>query len=292
MLKEKLVPQEMVDQARFQVSQAQSGLDRAKEMLGLVKEGALEETKKAMEAQLDAAKAQAALASNQLGKATVKSPIAGYVQKRFLEEREFAGPGTPLFEIVARSPLKVVLGVPERIFTRLKDGDPVSLRFQALDLAVPASITRTGFAADPRTQTFSVEVRLDNPVAVPGENPAARREVLLRPGLIADVRLSLGVRKGAVAVPSDAVVLDGSILFVFVAEKDPKDASKTRAKAKPVLLGIKKENLIEIAQGLSPGERLVILGQRYVKDGDEVSVVRERKGSAASLASRDETKKN
>jgi HlyD family secretion protein len=282
LFREKVIPEEMLDQARFQAAQAQAGFDRAREILDLVKEGALEETKKALEHQLDAARAQAQLAANQIDKATVQSPISGIVQKRFVEAREFAAPGMPLFEIVSKSPLKVSLGVPERIFARLKEGDSVALRFPTYGLDVEAKISRTGFAADPRTQTFSVEIRLDNPVVVPSAGGAPAREVLLRPGLIADARLNLGVKKGAAAVPGDTVVLEGSILFVYVVEKDARDG-KMRAKARPVLLGMKREGSIEILSGLAAGERLVVLGQRYVKDGDEVNVVAERTGPLASL---------
>jgi RND family efflux transporter MFP subunit len=280
LFQQKAITEEMLDQARLQVTQARSSRDRAQEMLALLKEGAQEETRKALEAQLEGARAAAEMASIRLGKAIVKSPIAGIVRHRFIEEHEFAGLGQALFEIMPQTPVKIVLGVPERIYTRLTEGDEVDLRVEGLGLGVMAKISRLDFAADQRTQTFAVEIRVDNPVSAQGAVPERRRKVLLQPGLIADIRFRLGVHS-AVAVPSDAVTLQGTLFTVFVVENLQGNSGTVRAF--PVEIGMKKEGVLEVTSGLASGAVLVIDGQRMLRDGDPVTVVQERRGPVAML---------
>ncbi len=275
LFEEKVLPQEALDQAEAMLKQARSGYDRAVEMLSLLRKGALEETKEALRAQIDAAKSAQAMAKTRLGKTEVRSPIAGVIQKRHIDPDEFAGPGQPLFEIIGKSPLHIVLGVPERLFTRMKEGDEARLFFKSLDATVSAKISRLGFAADRRSQTFEVRILIPNPVeAVTGNPGKAGSKVLIRPGLIAEITFDLGTRENAIAVPSDSVILDGLGVFVYVVREG-------KAVARPVKIGIKRDGFIEITDGLEAGEQLVTAGQKYIKDGDEVNVVARNSGAQA-----------
>lgn len=276
---EKVIPLEVLDQAQLQLQQAQAGHDRAREMLDLVREGASQETIRGMEAQLEGARASLALARSRLSKAVVLSPFAGVVIRRHMEENEFAGPGMPLFDLIPRSPVKVSLGVPERIFGRLSKGDPVQVSFPGLGLAVESSIAMLAPAANPATQTFTVEMEIENPVVLSEETAAngGPRRVPLRPGLIADVRFTLGVRLGSVVIPGDALVLRGDAFVVFVLEG-------TTVRVRPVMIGLKHDGQIEITEGLEAGARLVIEGQKQVRSGDEVTLVKEHTGPLADLA--------
>ncbi|MHC5038907.1 MAG: efflux RND transporter periplasmic adaptor subunit [Planctomycetota bacterium] len=272
---EKVIPLEVLDQARMQLKQAQAQYERAKEMVDLVLEGATEETKRALEAQLEGAKAAQALAANRLKKTVVKSPFKGIVIKRFMDEGEFTGPGAPLFDIIPETPVKVSLGVPERIFGKLKKGDAVGIAFPGLDLSTAAKITMLAPAANPQTQTFTVEIALDNPVVTPDPRGGPPRRVAIRPGLIVDIRFLLGLHEGEVSIPNDALILEGEALFVYVVEE-------MRVKMRPVMIGIKREGFIQITEGLAAGDRLVIEGQKQVRDGDEFNLVKEHTGPLAS----------
>lgn len=269
-----VLPAEALDQAKTQAAMAKAEVERAEETVALLRKGARAETLKAFDAQIEAAKASLELAALRLAKAEVRSPFAGVVQARRVEAFEFAAPGQPLFEILETSPVVVRLGVPERIFMRLHEGDPVTVRFKSLPGALGASITRLAFAADRNTQTFEVRVEIDNPAEVlvqrPGGAPA-RERVLLRPGLLAKVVLRLGVHRDAVAVPTHALVMDGANLFVYV-------EAGGKVEARPVEIGLQKDGVFEILSGLSPGENLVVAGQRYVRHGESVDVVETHAG--------------
>jgi RND family efflux transporter MFP subunit len=274
LVKEKVLPQEALDVAEGQVQQAKAGYEGTREVLALARKGARKETKDALRSQIEAAETAVVLVESRIAKTVIKSPIQGVVHMRMADENEFAAPGMPLFEIVRKSAVKITLGVPERIFTRLSEGDDVEVHIRALGATLTTQITRTAFMADPMTQTFEVEMTLQNPVTARVNNPArdTEKSVLLRPGLIAEIRLSLGVRRNAVAIPASALIMDGANLFVCV---ELNGSAKTR----PVRIGLKHNGLLEILEGLDIGDRLIVAGQKYVRDGDDVDVVKERKGA-------------
>jgi|GEM_PF-1741117 len=271
LLEEDLVPQEAVDQALTGLQQARAQYKRATEAVDLLREGATEEARRALEAQRDAAAASLALAESAVKKAKVKAPFRGVVIRRFLDEDEFAGPGSPLFDVIPETPLTLSLGVPERIFVHLRKGEEAKIRFEVLDLEIERKISMLAPAANPRTQTFAVEIDIDNPVVVKTSNPGEEKRIPLRPGLIANVTFNLGTKEGAVVIPADALVLDGEILLVYVVEEGV-------VRIRPVEIGIKKAGVLEITSGLEPGEALVVEGQKMVSEGDEVKVVKKHIG--------------
>jgi multidrug efflux pump subunit AcrA (membrane-fusion protein) len=74
----------------------------------------------------------------------------------------------------------------------------------------------------------------------------------------------------AIVVPQDALVRveDGYVAFVAV-ERD----GATVAEARVVALGPSRRNLVVVEDGVYVGERLIVVGQRSVADGDRVNVV-------------------
>lgn len=280
LFEKEVLPQEALDQALTQLEQAEAQKRRAEEAVSLLEAGARDEAIQALEAQRDAAAAAADMAKRRLEKAVVKSPLTGVVIRRYMDPDELAAPGVPLFDIIPETPVRVSLGVPERVFAKMKKHDPVTVGFQVLGVEVPAKISRLAPAANPRTLTFSVDVDLENPIVVDAPNPGGKRRIPIRPGLIADVTFTLSVHEDAVVVPGDAVVLEGDIFLVYVVEDG-------LAAPRPVELGVKQNGRMEILSGLEAGDRLIVEGQRQVRGGDEVTVVKEHKTSVDRVIARD-----
>lgn len=109
-------------------------------------------------------------------------------------------------------------------------------------------------STDPRSQAYGVRIKLDNSS---GE---------LRPGMFARVGLVLDKKESAVVVPKEAVIRQGGQAYVFVI----KDSS---AEKREVQVGMDDGEMIEIVSGLKSGEQVVIKGQAYLKEGQEVDIV-------------------
>jgi RND family efflux transporter MFP subunit len=106
-----------------------------------------------------------------------------------------------------------------------------------------------------KTRTLMVEAMVPNP------------EESLKAGLFTKVILYTGPAKEAVVIPITALLYEEAKIKVFVEDGG-------RAKEKPVAVGGKYGELMEIAEGLKEGEKVVVAGQQNLSEGVKVHVAR------------------
>jgi membrane fusion protein (multidrug efflux system) len=90
-------------------------------------------------------------------------------------------------------------------------------------------------------------------------------DLLLRPGLFANISLIIGEQGDVIQVDEAAVDREGEIEFVWVVEKG-------KAMRRRVLTGIRENGKIEIIAGVRPGQVIVIAGQLKLSDGVRVKL--------------------
>ncbi len=273
-----VLAKELYESTETALTAAEKRLEQAQEALKLAKKGATEETLQVSEARLAAAKAALELAKKTYEKAEVVSPINGVIEEKYIEEGELATPGKKLFRIVEADRVKVVIWAPERIASVVRAGDNVEVSMQAAESNVTAPISRIGFAADSMTRTFKLEILLDNPA----KGPAGRK---YRVGYIASVKIKVDEIPDAVKIPVDALVLEGARLLVYTLEEQaakksgPGGKLQYTAQMREVQVGLKNTDAVQITSGIKAGDLLVVRGQRWVKDGEEVDVVKAYEGN-------------
>ncbi len=202
----------------------------------------------------DVAEARLASARLELEKARVRSPWAGRIAARQVERGAYVGPGSPLFELVDASRLKVRAPAPASDVPFLELGREVEVRVDAFPGEVfRARIERLGAELDPRTRTLAVEAEIDN--------PGGR----LKPGMLARIEVPRRELSGALLVPLSAVLELGGTRAVWTVEGQ-------RAARREVVLGpvIGEEVVIE---GLGAGARVIVEGQHGVGEGQLVEEV-------------------
>jgi len=146
------------------------------------------------------------------------------------------------------------VAVPEQDILRFEAGDPVDLTLEALGGDGRAgSIYRIATTADMLTRTFQVEVAVDN------------ADGLLKPGMTVRARLLRGRFEDAIAAPLFAVMAVENQHFVAVEEEGI-------ARLRQVKLGRTQGDRVHVTEGLAAGERLIVTGQRDLRDGDAVNV--------------------
>jgi multidrug efflux system membrane fusion protein len=157
-------------------------------------------------------------------------------------------------------PVYVTFTVPERELPAIQE------RMRSGKLAVRAIPQSGAAAADTGTLTFvnnmvdqaTATIRLKGTFA----NSASR----LWPGQFVDVVLTLGQRPNRVAIPSAAVQLSQSGRYVFVLKGDQTVEMRT------VVVGDTVGGLVEVQQGVQPGEQVVIDGHVRLASGTRVRV--------------------
>jgi membrane fusion protein (multidrug efflux system) len=227
--------------------------------------------------ELEAAKASWELARLQLSYTEIRSPIAGTVTQR-LDLVKVGNTVTPVGGVIesADSSLFVVedletlmlrVNVPERELSKLSVGQPAELAFDAVPGRVfKGEIALISPSIDPATATFAVRIRVTETGG------------LLRPGMFARVAIVYERKPDALQIPRTALLDTDGQPKVFVV-KDGKAAERA------VKLGLSNGGWIEVTEGLTDGEQVVVVGQGAVKPGAAVRVVNSSaRPAAAKLA--------
>ena len=252
-----------VDESRASASLAGERYERQRQLWedeGIGSEIAFLQTK--FEAQ--SADARLAFLEARLARHTIKSPITGLLDDRYVDVGEIVAPGTPVARVLNVDRLKVVGGVPERFGPYVSEGGAAILDFDVLaGASIEGTIAFVGAAVDPQNRTFPIEVLLDN--------PGGR----LKPQMVANVRVATEQLQGVIVVPQDVVMRTEDGYQVFVVGDGP---DGTLAEARAVALGPSFENEVVIASGLAEGDRLIVTGHQMVDAGDRVREVSEGGG--------------
>ena len=203
----------------------------------------------AAQAALDMARAQFVLAA-------IRSPIAGTVTKRTINDGESVDPATPVFEVIDSASLDLVANVPAGYLDRIKTGDIAVVRVEALpDKEFTGGVVQVAPAVDSQTNTVAVRVRLANPGAE------------LKAGLYATAHIAVAIHQNALVVPDAALVVEGDEAFVFVSQGEKVEKRK-------VIVGIREDKRAEITDGLKEGERVVTTGAFGLGDGTRIKIIK------------------
>jgi multidrug efflux pump subunit AcrA (membrane-fusion protein) len=191
--------------------------------------------------------------------AEVTSTIDGVVKSVLAEVGATVSPAAPLFQVVDVQSVEVAVNIPEKRLGRVREGLPAEISVLAYPERVfRGTIARLSPALDPVSRTLEARVRVDNTAQV------------LKPGMFAEVRILVRHEQQIVRVPLAALVdrNDGRAVFVV---------RENSAREVPIQVAFVEGDAVAVDSGLAAGDRVVVVGQQNLNDGDEVAVVEERK---------------
>ena len=202
----------------------------------------------------DVAVARLASAKLALDKARVTAPWAGRIAARHVEVGSFVAPGTPLFELVDASRVKVRAEARSADVRFLAVGREVEVSFDAYPgETFPAKIERLGAELDPQSRTLAVEAELAN------------ADGRLKPGMLARLDIPRQKLAGALVVPMSALVDLGGTKAVWT-------VADGRASRREVTTGMVIGEEI-VVTGLPAGTRVIVEGQHAVGENQPVEEV-------------------
>lgn len=203
----------------------------------------------------DAAKANAELMNVRLERTKIRSPFDGEVENIIPNVGEFAPPGMPVARVVNLETIKIQAEVPELHAASVSVGTTAIITFDALaGDTLWGKVSFVGSTVSAANRTMQVEIAIPNTL---------RR---LKPEMVAKVRLLRKTKRNALLISGDVVQLvdrDRSIVFVV---KDGK------AEERKLKLGGRQGNLVEVLEGLNPGDQLVVVGSSKLVNGSPVTV--------------------
>lgn len=241
-------------EARANVADARRQLDRFESLVATNSAARAQRDEQA--ARVDATAARVDVIRARIADREVRAPFTGLLGMREVSPGALVGPEDRITTLDDISTIKLDFSVPENFFAALHAGALIRARTAAYpDQIFDGRVAYVSPRVDPVTR--SVAIRADIP----------NDELLLRPGMLMTVDLVKDRRDGMM-VPEAALIPQGERQFLFRVV----DGAAERVE---VRIGARRPGIVEIVDGLAPGETIVVEGGLRLRPGAPVSVSRE-----------------
>jgi membrane fusion protein, multidrug efflux system len=206
------------------------------------------------EAALAQARAEAAIAAQQLARTEVRAPFSGRVARRLADAGSMLAVGAPLLTFVDDDVLEFRASAPAAYYARVRVGAAVTVTTDALPgSSVTGRVARITPLVDERNRSFEVVVEVPGGGALVG-------------GLFARASVRTGEMRDALVLPPAALVRDGSgsaEAFVVTAGK---------AERRTVVVGGETSDAVQVVEGLREGEVVVVSPPVALSSGAPVEI--------------------
>lgn len=193
--------------------------------------------------------------------AKVESPLSGIVARTLLDKGAVVLPsggsvisGTAVAIVVNMDEMLVRLNIPESDIAYIKKGLQAEIKVDAYPQGnFTGEISKVSEVVDSQTRTLPVEITIPN------------QEHRLKSGMFCRIDLIAAELKEVLVLPQDALVRELGANYVFIV----KDHT---AKKKKVTLGVQEDSLIQVLEGVSESDKVIVFGQQGLRDGTAVEV--------------------
>jgi RND family efflux transporter MFP subunit len=191
----------------------------------------------------------------------VRAPFSGIITARFADPGALIQLATtsvtnamPLLTLMDLEVIRVYTNVPQEEASFIKPDVTeaiLSVNERSSDV-FKGTVTRTTFALDPATRSLLVEIDLPN------------KDHLLQPGMFGEVTLVLLQKPGALVIPPGSIITKNGTKSVFVLEN-------ASAKLVPIRTGITDGRWVEVIEGLTGTEEVVVVGKGNLTEGARIN---------------------
>ncbi len=193
----------------------------------------------------------------QLEKTKVRSPFDGLiVDLPYYTEGTRMQSGAVMAKVMNYEKLYMDVNVPGKYMGRVSAGQ----RARVLNYTMPedtlwGTITQLSPAIDPDTRTFMSSIVVENP------------ELTFRPGMFVKNEIIVARRDSVIVIPKDIIIQSRGSKRVFVVERGAADERRIET-------GLENPTHVQVVNGISEGERLVVKGYETLSDRTRVKIVR------------------
>ena len=240
-----------LDAARTAAREAQRQYDRQRQLAEqkLIPTSQLD----AQRAARDATQAQVQQAMARVSDRVIVAPFAGVLGLREVSPGQLLGPGSTITTLDSIDVMQVDFSVPEVHLAKLKDGLAVEARSDAWRGDVfRGQILSVDSRIDIATRSVTVRAAVEN------------TEGKLLPGMLLTLSV-LQSQREALVVPEISVQQNGTLSFVYRVDADDV------AQMAPVTLGAREAGRVEVLEGLSAGDRVVVDGTVKLRPGQKIA---------------------
>lgn len=198
----------------------------------------------------------------QIGKTTVTAPFSGTIDDVITEQGNVVSVGmSPLFRLVNLSDMYIETDVPESYLTDIKKGKSVIVDFPILGKQIDTEIRQVGDYINPANRTFKVEV------AIPNDDKS------IKPNLTAKLKINDYTSEKALLIPQSIISENAQGEQFIYTVKDKQGENEGKAQKTIIKTGRNQGDIVEVLDGITDGEEIIMEGARSVKDGQPVKII-------------------
>ncbi|MBR0458001.1 MAG: efflux RND transporter periplasmic adaptor subunit [Victivallales bacterium] len=244
--------------AQAQISSAEADIQQAK-----ANQARYQASVQQAEADLEEAYADKEQAEVNYSETRLYAPMDGIVTAKNTDPGSMVSPTTSVVTIMSMEKVKVLLSIPVNHLAMLAPGKTTAIltTISMPDKKIPCTINKIYPAVNIDTRTAQVELVISNEKDQYGE-------YILKPGMYASVDVLIQSRENVVAIPTALPVRNLNRELVFRV-----NATHDKVEAVAVKLGVRFGENVEVLDGLSEGEEIVIVGQHRLTDGSSIHVL-------------------
>jgi membrane fusion protein (multidrug efflux system) len=239
-------------QAEAAVTQARLALQRAQALR--VKNHVPEATVEDLTSKAATAAAAVDRAKRKLADRSIRAPFPGIVGIKRVDAGARVDEQTVITTLDDLAEIEIEFSVPEQFYARVEVGqaaEATSVSFPGRTFAGKVALVDSRI--DAASRSFKVRVAVPNP------------DYVLPAGMFMHIQLTLESREG-LTVPEEAILPEAGASYVFVVEEG-------KARRRKVAVGRRDVGLVEISEGLAPGDEVIVKGLAALREGAPVRVV-------------------
>jgi HlyD family secretion protein len=252
-----VVSQKALDSIKMQLKVAEAQYKKAEEYLEMAKRGSTQEDIEVARAQVAQAEVALKMAEQNLKDSVIVAPFPGVVMKRLKNEGEYitSTPDTPIIYIADIHTVNVEVDIPEDKIQDVCMGQRAEIRVDGYpDEVFQGEVSLIRPLIDSATRTFTVKLEVPN------------LDYRLKPGMYARVKITLMEKKGVPIISRDAILKKDGVSYVMLAHD-------SKAREQTIKIGLAQGDRVEVLEGVSPGELVIVSGNKGLKSGISVKIM-------------------
>lgn len=200
---------------------------------------------------LSTSEADIELLKEQIRKTEIVAPFDGVIGLRYVSEGGYVTNTTAIATLQQLDQVKIEFSIPEKYAPKISKGNQVSFTVEGNDATYEATVYAIEPQVDAATRNVVMRAR------------CANKDGKLMPGAFARVNVQFGDAGKVLVIPTQSVIpiLKGQKVFVLQGDS---------AQERIITTGKRGEKVIEVKEGLKEGEKVIVNGVMYLRQGSKV----------------------
>ena len=228
---------------------AQTNYEQALNNYNLLLGGSLEDTQRAMEADLKSAELSLEQSASTLDKYKIYAPIDGVIEQKNISEQSLASPSSVAYTLSNKSTIMTTFYVPSGAVEQMAVGDSVTI--ENGQKSYTGSIAEIGTMVDPQTGLFKVKAQINSD------------DGMLQTGLSVKVTATTGKARQSLLLPQENIYYEDGEAYVYLNV----DGTAVRT---PIVTGLSNEETVEVLSGLTSSDQVIVSWNANLTDGVKV----------------------